>query len=50
MLLETVGWNGHKAVFLKRGTYTLKLRAADGQKKPTVRTFMLLIDRRQGGI
>ncbi|MCI8684062.1 MAG: hypothetical protein HFH50_14010 [Lachnospiraceae bacterium] len=41
---------GHKAVFLKRGTYTLKLRAADGQKKPTVRTFMLLIDRRQGGI
>lgn len=41
---------GHKAVFLKKGTYTLKLRTADDQQKPTVRKFMLLIDRRQGGI
>ncbi|TGY93653.1 hypothetical protein E5329_17590 [Petralouisia muris] len=37
---------GHTAVFLRRGAYVLELRTADGQKKPTVKKFMLLIDDR----
>lgn len=48
--MEWYDKTGDQAVFLSRGTYTLRLRAVDGQQKPTVRKFMLLIDHRQGGI